>query len=218
MLKRLEMLPRLGPEPAQFYALLKPVLRYFVMSFDSPTNPSVLEFWSKIAHESGGSSPYYLSGWITAFCFWKPDGKCLYSSPEGKIELEGFNRRCPGCNLDGILYHKVNTDDIPDGHTAVPVTVDDNGHIYKTRMVAGSVGICVTSSGDMLDEGHGHNNNDSFTYGPNGELVPFVMQPQPGQLSGLDSIQLVSGWWIYEASETEEGGNSENERLEIYPA
>lgn len=28
MLERLEMLPRLGPEPAQFYALLKPVLEY----------------------------------------------------------------------------------------------------------------------------------------------------------------------------------------------
>jgi hypothetical protein len=30
MLGRLEMLPRLGPEPAQFCALLKPVLEYFV--------------------------------------------------------------------------------------------------------------------------------------------------------------------------------------------
>ena len=114
MPKRLEMLPRLGPEPAQFYALLKPFVRYFVMSCDSLTNPFVLEFWSKIAHEFGGSGPYYLSGWITVFCFWKPDGRCFYSSPEGEIELKRFNRRCPGCNLDGTLYHKVNTDDIPD--------------------------------------------------------------------------------------------------------
>jgi hypothetical protein len=30
--KRLEFLPRLGAEPAEFYGLLKPVIRYFVMS------------------------------------------------------------------------------------------------------------------------------------------------------------------------------------------
>jgi hypothetical protein len=216
MLKRLEMLPRLGPEPAQFYALLKPVLRHFVMSFDSPTDPAVLEFWSNIAHQSGGSGPHYLSGWITAFCFWKPDGKSLYSPPEGEIQLKGTDRRYPGCNLDGTLYHKVDTDDIPDGHAAVPVTVDDNGRIYDTRMVAGSVGISVTSSGDILDEGYGRNGIGSFTYGPNGEVVPHVMDPRVGQLSGLDSLQPVSGWWIYEVDEAKEGRNGEKERLETY--
>lgn len=28
----------------------------------------------------------------------------------------------------------------------------------------------------------------------------------------------MSGWWIYEVSDTEEGENNENEQLEIYPA
>jgi hypothetical protein len=116
----------------------------------------VVDFWSRIAHRSGGSGPFYLSGWITAFCFWKPDGRCLYSPPKGPIKLEGFGPYSPGCNLDGTLYHKVNTDNIPEGHAAVPVTVDDNGRIYKTRMVAGSVGICNTSSGDILDEGYSY--------------------------------------------------------------
>jgi hypothetical protein len=115
MLKRLEILPRFGPEPTQFYTLLKPVLRYFVMSFDSPTDPPVLGFWSKIADQSGGSEPFYLSGWITAFCFWKLDEKCLYSPPGGPIEPEGFDPYCPGCNFDGTLYHKVNTNNIPNG-------------------------------------------------------------------------------------------------------
>jgi hypothetical protein len=216
MLKRLEMLPRLGPEPAQFYALLKPVLQNFVMSFDSPTDPAVVEFWSKVAHQSGGSGPHYLSGWITAFCFWKPDGKCLYSSPKGPIQPGGFSPRYLGCNLDGTLYHKVNTDNIPDGHAAVPVTVDDNGRLYETRMVAGSVGICVTSSGDILDEGRGHNNNRRFTCSPNGELVPYDMEPQPGQFPGLDSLQPVSGWWLYEVAEAPKGGNGEKKRLEAY--
>lgn len=215
ILKKLEYLPRLGAEPAQFYALLKPVIRYFVMSFEAPPDPAVLGFWNKIAHKSGGSGPSYLSGWITTFCFWKPDGKCLYTPPEAEMKLGGFNRRRPGCNFDGTLYIKIDTDDIPDGHAAVLVTVDDNGQIYKTRMVASSVSISVSSSGNILKEAHGHNNNRSFTYGPNGELVPYAMEPQLGQVPGLDSLQPVSGWWIYEETEVAEGvvGRKEHEDI-----
>jgi Domain of unknown function (DUF4419) len=215
ILKRLEFLPRLGPEPAQFYTLLKPVLRYFVMSFDSPTDPTVIDFWNKIAHEfGGGSGPSYLSGWITAFCFWRPDGKSLYSQAKGNIEPEDFDGHSRGCNLDGTLYHTVETDDIPDGHAAVPVIVDDHGVIYETRMVAGSVGISVTSSGNILDEGYGHNNSYIFAYGSNGQMAPHVMEPQLGLRPGLDSLQPVSGWWMYEESEAVEGTGSEKERLE----
>lgn len=83
-------------------------------------------------------------------------------------------------NLNGALYHKANTDDISDGHAAVPVTVDDNGRSYKTRMVAGSVGISFTSSGNILDEGRDRSKYGSFTYRPNNEIVPYIMKPQPG--------------------------------------
>jgi hypothetical protein len=63
MLNRLDMLPRLGSEPAQFYALLKPVLGYFVDSFDDPSDLAVLSFWGRIVHRaSGGSVPTYL--WV----------------------------------------------------------------------------------------------------------------------------------------------------------
>jgi hypothetical protein len=78
------------------------------------------------------------------------------------------------------LYHyysKKQTHLIPDGHAAVLVTVDDNGQICKTRMVACSVSISVSSSRSILKEAHGHNNNQNFTYGPNGELVPYAMEP-----------------------------------------
>src|SRR5262249_10906954 len=46
MLNRLEMLPRLGPEPTQFCELLKPILSNFVATFDSPSDARVLDFWS----------------------------------------------------------------------------------------------------------------------------------------------------------------------------
>jgi hypothetical protein len=204
-LGRLEKLPQLGSEPTQFYALLKPVLQYFVMSFDKPTDPAVINFWNKIAHhESGGSGSSYLSGWITAFCVWKPNGEYLYSTPPKEPDLYYPN---PSDDIDGTVYHIIDTDDIPEGYASVPVKVDDNGVIYKTRMAAGLVGIRVTSSGDILDEGHAHDYNSSSRWDPNGGLVPAILQPQPGQLTGLDSLQPVSGWWIYGVKEADGGDN-----------
>ncbi|BCR88233.1 DUF4419 domain-containing protein [Aspergillus chevalieri] len=54
---------------------------------------------------------------------------------------------------------------------SVPVTVDDNGKMYDTVKLAGLVGIQAQSSGVMLDS------------------------PEE---TGLDSIQPVLGWWMYE--------------------
>ena len=71
-------------------------------------------------------------------------------------------------------------DSIPDSFTAVPVTVDDNCHIYKARMVAGSVGIRVTSSGDTLDS----RELRGFITGPNREQIPQYMEPQTEPESG----------------------------------
>lgn len=152
MLIRLEKLPQLGEEPTQFYNLLKSVLRNFVASFDTPTSPGVLDFWGKIAHRSGGSGPTYLSGWLTAFCFWDEDGNSLNRSVTLSHHEQRYGRRA-GCELDGILFHPINTNDIPSGFASVPVTVNDNGAIYETTMVAGSVGVQTTSSGQMLDSG-----------------------------------------------------------------
>lgn len=190
MQQRLEKLPQLGTEPTQFYRLLKPVLTHFVASFDAPESQETKDFWQWIAHESGGSGPPFLSGWITAFCFWDQDGKSMYApngeGPSGPIRLQGFDSsRNPGCQLGDTLYHRLKIKDMPSGCTSVPVKVDDNGTRYETRMVAGSVGIRVTSSGGPLAE--------------RGEPEPDVHQPAtPSGRTGLDSLQPESGWWMYE--------------------
>ncbi|KAI4162392.1 MAG: hypothetical protein LQ342_003958 [Letrouitia transgressa] len=177
ILKRLERLPQLGAEPEKFSQLLKPVILNFIQTFDSPDSKEVKDFWLKIAHRSsGGSGPTYLSGWITAFCFWDADGNSMYSShgkePSGPVKQEGLNRHRAGCQIGQTLYHKVDDQDVPAGYTSVPVTVDDNGTVYKTKMVAGLLGIRAWSSGRMLDEN--------------------IKPP------ALDSIQAVSGWFMYE--------------------
>ena len=193
ILNRLEMLPRLGPEPTQFAELLKPILKNFIASFDSPSDTKVLDFWSKIAHELRRSGSHTLSGWITAFCFWDEKGKLLrrgkYETTNPDIDISR--------EFDASLYHRIEISDIPSGYASVPVTVDDNGEIHHTRMVAGSVGIGVTSSGHILDAGHRHMDR-GFRYGPRGEHIPLEIEAQPENQPGLDSLQPVSGFWMYE--------------------
>lgn len=199
LLKRLDRLPELGDEPAKFATLLRPILRYFIASFDPEPAPAVKEFWSKIAHQTGGSGVFFLSGWITAFCFWDEDGKSLYhrydsSGPREPVSLNDWDAQQAGCKLDDVLYHRVDTSEIPSGFASVPVIVNDNGERYDTKMVAGSFGIQVTSSGDMLDDGYDHADDGSYVREVPREYVPKKPTKQPG----LDSLQPLSGWLMYE--------------------
>ncbi|CAI6331762.1 unnamed protein product [Periconia digitata] len=203
ILKRLDKLCELGEEPAIFATLLKPILRNFIASFDAEPSSAVKDFWSRIAHKTGGSGPYYLSGWITAFCFWDETGKSLYhrhatGGPQRPVSLRAFQGGQAGCELEDVLYHRVDTKDIPSGFTSVPVVVNDNGVLYDTKMVAGSFGIQVTSSGSMLDDDNAHANKDAFLY-KDGKMVPFEYVPKmPTKQPGLDSLQPLSGWLMYE--------------------
>lgn len=72
------------------------------------------------------------------------------------------------------IIFTVETEDVPAGWASVPVILDDNGHITNAIMVAGSIGMQVSSSGKELHSG-------------NGEV-------------GIDTIQPLSGWWMYESS------------------
>ena len=202
MLRRLEKLPSLGREPTQFYTLLKPVLTRFVNSFDSPDSPETKDFWQKIVHRyGGGSGPTYLSGWITAFCFWDEDGKSLYA-PKGEPPSESdithvlsTRYRNPGTLLYDTLYHRVDLNDIPPGHSSVPVKVDDNGTLYETIMVAGSMGIRVRSTGEVLEDNYSYANRRTAIMRADGKWVPVEHGPL---MPGPDSLQPESGWIMFE--------------------
>ncbi|MCJ1355647.1 MAG: hypothetical protein MMC33_005639 [Icmadophila ericetorum] len=201
ILERLEKLPSLGGEATQFYKLLKPVLTRFVACFDDPDSAETKDFWQKIADVSGGSGPPYVSGWITAFCFWNEDGKSLYT---------GFGG---GSRLDATLYHQVDMDDIPAGYSSVPVNLDDNGTLYETIMVAGSVGIRVSSTNEPLDGGPYPPR--SMIYSATG-LIPNPDYPPPANAEpGLDTLQPESGWFMFEkmgekGNEDDKGGQIES--------
>jgi hypothetical protein len=185
--KRVDKIGSLGDEPSQFASLLKPVLDHFILSFDDPKAPAVLDFWSRIAHRA---EPYcgaeFLSGWITSFCFWKSDGELLYTpnkigSAFHETHNKPFNTSKGAAEIDWERFHSVNFKNIPDGYVSVPVLIDNHGVEIKSRMVAGSVGFKVWSSGNPLEDYH-RANPRSLLYGD-------------------DSLQPASGWWIYEVLE-----------------
>jgi hypothetical protein len=134
LLAKLEKIHTFGEEPRLFASLLKPVLEAFVASFDQPDSPQMKDFWSKSVHHDAGSGYSHLSGWVTAFCFWNREGKCLYNRD--------------GLELSKSVFPRIDTKDIPPAFISVPVKVEDYaaGRFYDTFMVAGLVGIEATST------------------------------------------------------------------------
>lgn len=190
LLRKLEKLHRLGDEPARFAQLLRPILHNFVASFDGPESPDVLDFWSRCAdRQSMGSGPSYLSGWISVFCFWNEHGNMMYRETIHPKSTPEFETRNTKMGLDDALSRRIDIDDIPSAFASVPVAVNDNGANYDTMMVAGLIGIQATPSGTMSDGSKHH--NDSC-------LLP------PAEEAEIDSIQPLSGWWIYERQAVEE--------------
>ncbi|KAL6411671.1 hypothetical protein AUP68_05388 [Ilyonectria robusta] len=154
ILARLDKLEQLGDEPTYFAKMLRPILRHMILSFREPTNPEVISFWNRIAtRDERMSGQDYLSGWITAFCYWSAEGQAQYPyTEEDSVEKEDdsvnkflqdskFGHYLEGCVLDGVVYAKVDTEDVPSGFATVPVTVDDNGTMHECTMLAGFFGI-----------------------------------------------------------------------------
>ncbi|OJJ60227.1 hypothetical protein ASPSYDRAFT_78443 [Aspergillus sydowii CBS 593.65] len=171
MVTKLDKLKQFGDEPARFAQLLRPILNHFVLSFDSPESPEVLDFWSKCAERHGGSGIDQLNGWVSAFIFWDKKGDLLYREQIYPVSSSEFVARNTDLGLGDVLSRWVDTDDIPPGFASVPITVVDNGKRIDAAMVAGLAGIQARSSGAILDK---------------------------TEETGLDAIQPLSGWWMYE--------------------
>ncbi|KAG6361716.1 hypothetical protein INS49_009944 [Diaporthe citri] len=211
ILSRLDKLDLFGDEPKRFAAMLRPILRRMVRSFSDPSSTETLDFWNTIVHRNRlGSGTDYLSGWLTAFCFWDEKGKAKAA-------------RHPV--LEGVAYPTVDVDKVPAGFASVPVSVDDNGHEYKATMVAGSVGILATTS---HNPGTSDGAQDTLTIGlkpamqsefanlnenippleadededvtSNGERMDLdKSDPGAGQEGPIrDTVQALSGWWMFE--------------------
>ncbi|KAF1968131.1 hypothetical protein BU23DRAFT_602436 [Bimuria novae-zelandiae CBS 107.79] len=225
ILQRLDMLHKFGDEPAAFAQLLRPVIRSLIESFDSEPTASVLEFWGRIAHhESGGSGPSYLSGWIAAFCFWDKKGwlmnrRAWYEKVLGKDHKQA---------LEGESvpeYGKVDIEDILNGYASVPVKINDNRKEYFTQVIAGSIGIQAFNQMDFRESLSGEASstikNKSETTIPNGDVTTGTQgaaTAAPSYESAdteliLDSCRPLTGWILYHTN-TPEDGHMENDEQE----
>ncbi|KAF8350485.1 hypothetical protein F5887DRAFT_939463 [Amanita rubescens] len=134
---RLEKLENYGEDAKSWYRVLQPVISRFISAYDDPNSPELRNFWNKVAHyEGGGSGPTYLSGWITAFCFFSEKGSRVAQLMGGQLVL------------DGVSYPKIDSQDVPVGFAEVDVELDDNGEKFETTIIAGSIGsqICMSTS------------------------------------------------------------------------
>ncbi|KAL9059438.1 MAG: hypothetical protein Q9162_001136 [Coniocarpon cinnabarinum] len=135
---KLARLPSFGEEPTTWSKQLDQILLGMINTFDGDKREESVGFWQRIAHhQGGGSGPSWWSGWITGLCFWDSTGECLYhEGPSGKRTLK----------LNGVDFHLIKSNQLPNGFVEVPVKVNDNGHEYETNILAGSFAYQGTSS------------------------------------------------------------------------
>ena len=97
LLARLDRLPELGDEPAEWADMLRPILTRFVSAFDG--HPDI-QFWSHVVNRDDSlCGTDDLSGWITAFCMWDCDGKRLGMRGSPPSTVDGHR------TLGSILSH-----------------------------------------------------------------------------------------------------------------
>ncbi|EHK39443.1 hypothetical protein TRIATDRAFT_253314, partial [Trichoderma atroviride IMI 206040] len=167
ILSRIDHLYQFGDEPSRFADMLRPILRYMILSFTDPTNAEVIRFWNTIVNEvPRGSGPQTsISGWMSAFCFW---------DEEGRVNLpQSWN-----VILDGVAYPSIPTDAVPAGSAVIPVTVETSNceETLKCTLVAGSVGIQAFSPEVQQED---------------------ISRSLTSIESPLTAVQPVSGWWIF---------------------
>ncbi|KAJ7797802.1 hypothetical protein B0H14DRAFT_2389344 [Mycena olivaceomarginata] len=162
IVNRLEKLKEYGLETTAWYHLLRPVLTRFVAAFDDPTSVMNVDFWQRVAHYQPGGSGRgdYYTGWITAFAVFDKEGRWM--GPPGALTAARFwaayGRAYKPFRdtwehpldlvLDDTAYHQLNRRAIPPGYAEVDVLLDDNDEKFECAMVAGNVGMRVSSSGD----------------------------------------------------------------------
>ncbi|QKD57202.2 uncharacterized protein FOBCDRAFT_241801 [Fusarium oxysporum Fo47] len=173
ILTRLDRLDQLGKEPAEFAEMLRPILKHMILSFEKPEDAKVTRFWNTLATRNPvGSGTDYITGWITAFCFWDEQGK-----PKHRNEKDV---------LAGVAYPSVDIDKVTVGVAPVPVKINDNGNIIGSKMVAGSFGIQATTKTQ-------DNSTEETLVGSQQESTEDT-----GSDSELNAIQPLSGWLMYE--------------------
>ncbi|KAI1324268.1 hypothetical protein F5Y16DRAFT_310150 [Xylariaceae sp. FL0255] len=172
MRRRIERLSQYGEEPTRWLGLLRPILDGFVHSFEDPASKKTLKFWGNICDEfrPNGSGCTTYSGWITAFCFWDAEGKCLHNKVASEPPRFSLGRPLLKPWKKGVHLSR---GDVPVGFCKVPVTLLYNGVEVPSEIIAGSMGI--------------------RTFRERGDGDERAAERE----SGLDTTQPLAGWFLY---------------------
>ena len=206
--QRLNKLASFGEEPKQFGQSLTPVLDMFVQTFEASTSEKVIDFWNKACfrgHGMSGRTP--VTGWVTAFCFWDEYGRLMGRDVPAKLDVDETSSASSAPvqpeEFDMSIYKEINMEKLPNGFASVPVKVNDNGKIIWTRMVAGSVGLQLTSTGEALEQ-----KPEMVLDRETWTLVPKYENQT--KKPGLDTVQPLLGWWMYEVNDSESAEAADN--------
>ncbi|VUC21600.1 unnamed protein product [Clonostachys rosea] len=234
--RRIEKLSEYGEEPSRFCELLRPILQYMILSFKTPEDPAVVDFWSKIIHHNSGSGMNSLTGWMVAFCFWDEKGNCLVKEPR----YFGDHSRSGSAPSIKIPLHWVEFDDVPCGFVSCPLTyINPDGDVISAKLTAGLAGFeMIKSQYDSLPIAEVESTTTASAENETDTAASDEKnKSQSGMLSRLvskikasdtlvegkkrisllsteqksheaDTIQPVSGWWMYKDKAGKDTGKS----------
>lgn len=210
ILDRIQKLPRYGEQVEAWSKLLTCILNRIIATFSVPWNSQdTRDFWLMACYTDGrGGSEVgrrYLSGWLTAFCFWTEEGQPLDCAlyPEGArigIEVVNLKDKRAVTDLAGIGVKPLESDGV-----RFPLVYLGNG-------VEGSIGYCtrvprtVVAVPVTLKEFDMNLMGDmKITGGMRVERRVTVVAGHVGMTlgnagNGQMSYQPRSGWWVLEDS------------------
>lgn len=147
ILTRIEKLVHFSNDNLDWYKLLHLAISRFVKAFEDPNSAENKAIWQHLVGTTEVGGVEFLTGWITAFCYWNNRGRRLHKDLE----------------FDNTGFPPVLLDDVPSGFAAVPLsivtapTLTEPTHTYKATMIAGSMatrGYIDQEDVPMEDEGN----------------------------------------------------------------
>ncbi|KAI8627023.1 hypothetical protein F5Y19DRAFT_487307 [Xylariaceae sp. FL1651] len=219
---RVERLGEYGDEPALFRDVLRPVVRGFVETFDTPRDERVRDFWSRAVDYQSGSGMNHLSGWITAFLVWDEEGSFriperVRTSAVAAAKALGHEKTAPlrlhPLSEPGWGGFRVDLDEVPAGFVSVPVKLKDPATeiIVDTQLLAGSVGMEAVAGADRATRssagGSTPVSENENTIKERIDLSSSGHKP-PSREEPSCTVRPVTGWWMYEVKEGELAGKN----------
>lgn len=120
-----------------------------ICSFDRPDDDDdVRDFWMRACHtagEDGSGDLITLSGWLTAFTWWRADGARQKAFTDAELaEMWHLNDDWRRLELGGVQFPVVDRKELPAGFTKTPITFHHHrlgNNTVNTDLVAGSCGM-----------------------------------------------------------------------------